>query len=212
MRSQAAAADSQSKARMTQASETRKMHELAIKPPVKRPITLALIDKTSNTPLKSSIQRIGENMLAATYDCDPLLQSSITLLQNFDQKKFNKLPKVWQQRYNELRLDENNFIYIDERLVIPEELRRPIFRSLHWGHPGRDTMLRAVADLWWPRIHREIVLLAQSCSQCQKAGKNLKTVQKQSEYGKLPAADTHNGEIAIDFAGPFKIAPKAKKY
>ena len=199
-------------ARKRDASETRKLHELAIKPPVKRPITLALIDKNSNTPLKSSIQRIGENMLAATYDCDPLLQSIITLLQNFDQKKFNKLPKVWQQQSNELRLDENNFIYIDKRLVIPEELRRPIFKSLHWGHPGRDTMLRAVADIWWPRIHREIVLLAQSCSQCQKAGKNLKTVQKQSEYGKLPAAETHNDEIAIDFAGPFKIAPKAKKY
>ena len=199
-------------ARKRDASETRKLHELAIKPPVKRPITLALIDKNSSTPLKSSIQRIGENMLAATYDCDPLLQSIIALLQTFDQKKFNKLPKIWQQRYKELRLDENNFIYIDERLVIPEELRRPIFRSLHWGHPGRDTMLQAVADIWWPRIHREIVLLAQSCSRCQKAGKNLKTIQKQSEYGKLPAAKTHNDEIAIDFAGPFKLAPKAKKY
>ena len=199
-------------ARKRDASETRKLHELAIKPPVKRPITLALIDKNSSTPLKSSIQRIGENMLAATYDCDPLLQSIIALLQNFDQKKFNKLPKILQQRYKELRLDENNFIYIDERLVIPEELRRPIFRSLHWGHPGRDTMLLTVADIWWPRIHREIVLLAQSCSRCQKAGKTLKTIQKQSEYGKLPAAETHNDEIAIDFAGPFKLAPKAKKY
>ena len=74
-------------------------------------------------------------------------------------------------------------------------------------------MLQAVADLWWPRIHREIVLLAQSCSRCQKAGENLKkTIQKQSEYGKLPAAETHNDEIAIDFAGPFKLSPKAKKY
>ena len=45
-----------------------------------------------------------------------------------------------------------------------------------------------------------------------KAGKTLKTIQKQSEYGKLPAAETHNDEIAIDFAGPFKLAPKAKKY
>ena len=143
------------------ASETQNLHELAIKPPVKRPITLALIDKSSSTPLKSSIQRIGENMLAATYDCDPLLQSIIAILQNFEQKKFKKLPKVWQQRYNELRIDENIFIYIDERLVIPEELRRPIFRSPHWGHPGRDIMLQAVAYIWWPRIHREVVLLAQ---------------------------------------------------
>ena len=47
---------------------------------------------------------------------------------------------------------------------------------------------------------------------CQKAAKNLKTIQKQSEYEKLPAAETHNDELAIDFAGPFKLAPKAKKY
>ena len=165
-------------ARKRDASETQKLHELAIKPPVQRPITLALVDKNSSTPLKSSIQRIGENMLAAIYDCDPLLQSIIAILQSFDRKKFNKLPKVWQQRYNEIRLDENNFIYIEERLVIPEELRRPIFRSLHWGHPGRDTMPQAAADIWRPRIHLEIVLLAQSCSRCQKAGKNLKNNTK----------------------------------
>ena len=97
-------------ARKRDASETRKLHDLVIKPPVKRPITLALVDKNSDTPLKSSIQRIGENMLAATYDCDLLLQSIIALLQNFDQRKFNNLPKIWRQRYNELRLDEENFI------------------------------------------------------------------------------------------------------
>ena len=38
-------------------SETRKLHEIAIKPPIKRPITLALVDKTSTIPLKSIIQR-----------------------------------------------------------------------------------------------------------------------------------------------------------
>ena len=70
------------------------LHELAINQPVKRPLTIALVDKDSSTPLKSSIQRIGKNMLAATYECDLLLQSIKTLLQNYDQKKFNKLPKV----------------------------------------------------------------------------------------------------------------------
>ena len=63
-----------------------------------------------------------------------------------------------------------------------------------------------------PLIHREIVLLAQSCSRCQKAGNNLKTKQKQTEYGNLPAAEEHNDELAIDFTGPFKLASNAKKY
>ena len=128
--------------RKRDASETRKLHELAIKPPVKRPITIALVDKNSSTPLKSSKQRIGENMLAETYNCDLLLQSILSLLQKFDQKKFTKFPKIWQQRYKDLRLDENNFIYIDERLALPEELRRPIFNSLHWGHPGKTKCYR----------------------------------------------------------------------
>ena len=50
-------------------------------------------------------------------------------------------------------------------------------------------MLQAVADIWWPRIHRDIVLLAQSCPQCQQAGKKLKTLKTQSEFGKIPAAE-----------------------
>ena len=87
-------------------SETRKLHEIAIKPPVKRPITLALVDKTSTIPLKPSIQRIGENILAGTYEHDPLLQPIVDILKNYNQQKVNKLPKVWQQRFSELRLDE----------------------------------------------------------------------------------------------------------
>ena len=75
-------------------SETRKLHENAIKLPVKRPITLAFVDKTSTIALKSSIQRIGENSLAGTYEHHPLLQSIIDILKNYNQQKVNKLPKV----------------------------------------------------------------------------------------------------------------------
>ena len=73
-------------------------------------------------------------------------------------------------------------------------------------------ILQAVADIWWPQSHRDVVLLAKSCTQCQNAGKSLKTIQKQTEYGKIPAAENHNDETAIDFAGPFKIAPDNKNY
>ena len=139
------------------------------------------------------------------------MQSIIDILKVYNHQKINKLPKVWQQRFYELRLDKKVFINIDEKLVIPEELQKPIFRRLHWGHPGRDSMLQAVAGIWWPRIHRDIVLLAQSCSQCQQAGKNLKTLKTQSKFGKLPAADAHNDELAIEFAGLFQVAQKPKK-
>ena len=48
--------------------EEQQLQAIAIKSPIKRPITLALIDKNSSTPLKSSIRRIGENILAGTYE------------------------------------------------------------------------------------------------------------------------------------------------
>ena len=73
-------------------------------------------------------------------------------------------------------------------------------------------MLQAVADIWWPQIHREIVLLAQTCNQCEDSGKNLKTIKSQSNFGKLTAAEAFNDELVLDFAGPFKIAPKNKQY
>ena len=75
-------------------SETLKLHEIAIEQPVKRPITLASVDKTSTIPLKASNQRIGENSFAGTYEHDPLLQSIIDVLKNYNQQKVNKLPKV----------------------------------------------------------------------------------------------------------------------
>ena len=73
-------------------------------------------------------------------------------------------------------------------------------------------MLQEVAVIRRPRIHRDIVLLAQSCPQCQQAGKNLETLKTHSEFGKLPAADVHNDELKLEFAGPFQIAPKTMKY
>ena len=73
-------------------------------------------------------------------------------------------------------------------------------------------MIQAVADIWWPQNHRDVVLLAKSCTQCQNAGKKIKNNSKQFEYGKLPAAENHIDEIAIHSAGPFEIAPDKKRY
>ena len=48
--------------------------------------------------------------------------------------------------------------------------------------------------------------------ECQNAGKSIKPLLKQKQFGKLPTPITINEEIAIDFAGPFKIARSSKKY
>ena len=67
-------------------------------------------------------------------------------------------------------------------------------------------MLRNVADIWWPKIHREAVNTARYCEECSAAGKNVKVSRKQSEFGKIPETLEPNEEIALDFAGPFQNA------
>ena len=73
-------------------------------------------------------------------------------------------------------------------------------------------MLSMVADIWWPRIHREVIDQARLCENCLQAGKNLKCVLSQTANGKISVAKEQNEEIAIDFAGPFQNAKEGKKY
>ena len=73
-------------------------------------------------------------------------------------------------------------------------------------------MLRQVADIWWPKIHLDITLLTKSCQDCQNSGKSVTQLLRQKQFGKLPIPDKTNDENTIDFAGPFKIANRSKKY
>ena len=73
-------------------SKESEVQQLAIKPPVKRLFTLALIDKETNMPLKSIIQKI--DILAAIYESDSILQAVIKLRKTFEEKNFKKLPEV----------------------------------------------------------------------------------------------------------------------
>ena len=84
--------------------------------------------------------------------------------------------------------------------------------SIHYGHPGRDTMLRYISDIWWPKIRREVVTTAKCCDQCNNAGKNIKLLLKQKQIGKISKSEKANAEIALDFAGPFQNAKHGKKY
>ena len=78
---------------------------------------------------------------------------------------------------------------MDNRLVIPQSMRPMIVCSLHYGHPGRDARLAMIEDVWWPRIHRELIDQAPlSGEECLETGRNLKYMLKQKQTGKRPGA------------------------
>jgi len=154
---------------------------------------------TGNERNSNLVNRIGENILIANYQEDEFLQKIIKLLKTPNKQKIRMLDNPWREKFSQLSLDENNLIFMDDRLVIPKILQIPIKNSLHWGHPGRDQMLRQITDIWWPKIHRDITLLASSCKECQNAGKSIKTLLKQKEIEKLEVPKEINEEIAINF-------------
>ena len=100
---------------------------------------------------------------------------------------------------------------MDNRFVIPSSMRAMNMCSLYYGHTGRDAMLAMIGDIWWPRIHREVIDQARLCEQCLQSGKNFKCFQSQKITGKIPEVKELIEEIALDFAGPFQNAREGKK-
>ena len=84
------------------------------------------------------VNQIGQNLLAANYQDDELLQKIIKIVKNPIKAKIKNLDSPWRERFQALSLDENDFLHLDDSLSIPKFLQTPIKNSLHWEHPGRD--------------------------------------------------------------------------
>ena len=83
--------------------------------------------------------------------------------------------QYWFNIRNRLHVREDCLL-VDERIVIPSQLRQTILESLHLTHPGSAAMLDLSQHVWFLHIHRAIVQMAQNCKQCTEQGKNLKPI------------------------------------
>ena len=152
--------------------------QVADQPPIKTPVcyTKHQIEV---------LQTLGKFTFAAHYETDEFLQKVTQLLKKPDSTKINRLPTPWREKFRCLSLDQHDFLYLDERLIIPKVLRPIIMRSLHYGHPGRDSMLATVSNVWWPRLHREVVAIARTCPQCSESGKTIRPLLTLKQVGSV---------------------------
>ena len=158
----------------------------------------------------SENKKMTDSYLPANYQADKMLQKVISLVKSRGGAKISRLPAPWREKVNSLSIDEKGLLYMDERLVIPASLRASIMSSVHYGHLGRDTMLRHTSDIWWPKIHREVINTAKCCEQCSLTGKSVKPLKRQNQFGEMPKSVEPNEEIALDFAGSFQNAEYGK--
>ena len=184
-------------------TQTNKVSEIIAKPPENELMAF-------NNELASS--KTSNVYIQANAENDRLIQKVISLVRSRNNAVIARLPPPWREKCNSFSVSENGLLYMDNRLVIPKDMRENVLRAIHFGHARRDAMLREASDFWWPRVHREIVEMAKNCTECQQAGKNLKCLKSQNEFGKLPETHKPNEEIALDFARLFQNANQKKKY
>ena len=149
------------------AKMSNELMRLADQPPIKKPICYSVNQI-------EVLQTLGNFTFASRYESDEFLQKIILLIKKPDSTKINRLPTPWRKKFRCLSLDQHDFLYMDERLVIPKTIRPIIMRSLHYGHPGRDVILVTVSNVWWRMLHREVIAIARSCPQCRESGENKK--------------------------------------
>ena len=131
------------------------------------------VESEEDTPLfRQRIQRVlGVRFIAAATKKDRNLRPLINFVKMRDWEAIKaSYGQYWYNIRNRLHVRE------DERIVIPTQLRQTVLDSLHLTHPGSAAMLDLSNYIWFPRIHRAIVQIAQNCKHCTEQGKNLKPI------------------------------------
>ena len=109
--------------------------------------------------------------------------------------------QYWFNIRNRLHVRENCLL-INERIVIPSQLRQTVLDSLHLTQPGFAAMFDLSHHVWFPHIHRSIVQMAQNCKHCTEQGKKLKSILGKKLSFQMEPVVEPNGEVQLDFAGP----------
>ena len=85
-----------------------------------------------------SSQNLENYTFASQFEADDFIQKVISLIKKPEPTKINRIPAPWREKFRCFSLADNDFLYIDEKLVIPKTLRPIILRSPHYGHPPRQ--------------------------------------------------------------------------
>ena len=103
------------------------------------------MDNFNRTDRELKSSRNSKVHVRANYEKERTLQPIVGLVKERNAGQISRLPPRWREKFISLSLD-NNGLYMDERLVIPIDMRNNMLSAIHFGHAGRDTKLREAAD------------------------------------------------------------------
>ena len=109
-----------------------------------------------------------------------------------------------------LSVNETGCIIYDGKLYLLPQLRDIALPSMHKTHTGQEGMMFMAQLIWFPQIHREIVLIAQRCEPCTKICKNLKPIIAKNSHTEVKTLKEPKQELQLVFTGPITDKNKDK--
>ena len=138
------------KVKRTNASGVLTVHEPVQTINLRREVAKTPISETMAEFKDLSNSKTSNDYVKANAENDRTIHKIIQLVRNRKIAVIARLPPPWRERFNSFVVDANGLLYMDNCLVIHKDVRQNILRAIHYGHAGRDSMLREASDIWWP--------------------------------------------------------------
>ncbi len=97
-------------------------------------------------------------------------------------------------------------------MVVPKVLRECVVQVVHGDYARLHKLVDITEHVFWPEMKTNLEKKSANCIVCFKAGRNLKIWLPKTEAKKLPAPETVNQEVQLDFLGQLTTEKGKKGY
>ena len=66
-------------------------------------------------------------------------------------------------------------VFMEDRIIVPKNLRTTVISLLHKGHPAINKMTLAARHFWWPKMADAIQKECETCIACKMSDKSIKS-------------------------------------
>ena len=144
--------------------------------------------------MKQEIAADLKTIAGETTNDEKLLKTLVCI----ERKTIEQIPEEFKG-YTKHLSTRFGVVFYDDKLIIPQALRRTIITLRHKRHPAINKMSAAAKPFWWPKLTKEIQNKCDQCIRWKMAGKSIKSQIPMSETNYLPPTDKPNDEIQLDF-------------
>ena len=112
----------------------------------------------------------------------------------------NMAPELYRPHFENIS-SKWGLTFLNDKIVVPTELRKKLLDTLHFGNAGTTKMIAEAKIFWWSNINKDNEEKVKNCIACLSSGKNLKYQIPKNENGKLKILAEPGQEVQIDFTG-----------